>query len=83
MLKKKPAPCEFCPGKVRPRVVTIDLRRGKALVVVNRVPAFVCDRCGYKEFSAEVAKKLRQVLLRKVKARRKVSVPVVEFGSVA
>ena len=83
MTKERPAPCERCPGHVRPRQVTVDLRRRKALVVVHHVPAYVCDRCGYREFTPGVVDKLQLVLRRRVKLRRRLKVPVVEFDAVA
>jgi len=83
MVKRVSDPCEYCPGHVKPGRVTVDLRRGTALVVVQDVPAEVCDRCGSKYFSPEVTDQLQAYFGRRVKARRKLKVPVVRFGSVA
>ena len=83
MRKSTPAACEHCAGRVRMKKATVDLRRGSALVVVEAVPARVCDTCGYQYFSLEVAERLRRLFSRRVKARRRLKVPVVRFGSVA
>ena len=77
------APCGNCSGRVKAGSVTVDLRRGRTLVVINHVPAFVCDRCGYKEFTPDVVDKLQKAFSSRAKARRKLKVPVVEFEAVA
>lgn len=76
-------PCEYCPGRVKPGRVTVDLRRGQVLVVIQDVPAGVCGRCGSKYFSDEVTGRLLRLARRKPKSSRSLKVPVVRFGSVA
>ena len=83
MKKARSAPCANCRGRVKAGNVAVDLRRGRTLVVINHVPAYVCDRCGYQEFTPDVVDKLQKAFRRRAKARRKLKVPVVEFEAVA
>jgi YgiT-type zinc finger domain-containing protein len=68
---------------VRPGRVTVDLRRGSTLVVVEKVPADVCQKCGARYFSGDVVDKLQKVFAKRARARRKVKVPIVKFEAVA
>lgn len=81
--REKIDPCEYCEGQVKLGQVTVDLRRGDALVVIGHVPAEVCARCGYKYFSPDVVDKLQHIFAKRIKARKKVKVPVLEFNEVA
>ncbi len=83
MRKSSKPRCEDCGGPLRGGRVTVDLRRGEALVVVRNVPADACSRCGWREFKPEVVDRLTRVLEARVRSGRRVSVPVVEFEAVA
>ena len=83
MSKIRTSPCEYCTGRVRPATATVDLRRGSSLMVIEDVPARVCDRCGYQYFSLKVAERLRRHFEGRTKARRRLKVPVIRFESVA
>jgi YgiT-type zinc finger domain-containing protein len=38
--------CGFCTGQLEDSFTTTTLERGKATLIVKRVPARVCDACG-------------------------------------
>jgi len=61
MLKK----CYFCKGKVAEQRVTIDYRWGDMLVVINDVPAGVCQQCGEKYLTSGVYKDLETTAISK------------------
>ena len=56
--------------------ITVDLRVSGKLLVVERVPAKVCDNCGERVFSPAVAKKLQALGKGRKKPPRTVKVPV-------
>ncbi len=54
--------CDFCSeGRLRSQQVREYYRAGEGLVVMERVPAYVCDRCGERYYDAHVAKQVRQL----------------------
>jgi YgiT-type zinc finger domain-containing protein len=58
------------------KLITVDLRIGDKLFVVEEVPAMVCNHCGEKVFTPAVTRKLQKLLARRRKAPRTVKVPV-------
>jgi len=56
--------------------ITVDLRIGEKLFVVEEVPAKVCKNCGEKVFSPAITRKLQNLVKRRRKAQRTVKVPV-------
>ena len=53
--------CYFCKGKVVEKKVKVDFRWGDELVVIEDVPAEVCQQCGEKYFSPEVYKEMENL----------------------
>jgi YgiT-type zinc finger domain-containing protein len=56
--------------------ITVDLRIGDKLFVVEEVPAKVCNHCGEKVFTPAVTRKLQNLVKRPRKAARSLKVPV-------
>ncbi len=83
MKRKKQMPCEYCDGVVREQLVRDDYWVGKQLLIIEDVPAGVCDRCGERYYSAVVMERLERIAARRSKIRRKIHVPVAKFGVVA
>lgn len=74
------ASCYFCGhGQLVEQYVTLDVRRGDRLIVVENVPARVCDSCGEQYFSAEVSRRLDH-LLAQGKPERTIEVPVCRLA---
>lgn len=48
--------CFFCKGRIVEQKVRVDFRWGDDLVVIEDVPAEVCQQCSEKYFSPEVYK---------------------------
>ena len=64
--------CDFClEGRLKSRQVREYYRTGKGLVVIERVPSYVCDKCGERYYDAHVAKSrdkgVRNLILEKRK----------------
>lgn len=74
--------CYFCGGKTRIKNTTVDFRWGDKLVVVENVPVEICEQCGERYYSAEVSKKLDELVLNKKQVKKSlttIEVPVFNF----
>ena len=54
--KDKPMKCLVCHHDMVERHVTLDLRCGGELVVIEAVPAIVCENCGEQVFTPDVVR---------------------------
>ena len=72
--------CDFCfEGKLRPRQIREYYRVGKSLVVMEKVPAYVCDKCGERYYEARVAKQMRRLAKKGAHVKARISFPLVRF----
>jgi len=72
--------CDFCSeGRLRSQQVRENYRAGKGLVVIEKVPAYVCDKCGERYYDAGVAKQMRQLAKKGTRNKTKISFPSVRF----
>ena len=56
------------------RNVTLDLRLGEELVVIEKVPATVCENCGEQVFTPEVTRRIQAVVQERTEAVRTIMV---------
>ena len=68
--------CRMCQREMEEKSITVDLRIGDKLFVVEEVPAKVCNQCGEKVFTPAITKKLQNLVKRRRKAPRTLKVPV-------
>ena len=54
--------CLVCHWEMVKKKVTVDLRIGDDLFIVENVPATVCNHCGERVFTPEVTRKLQAVV---------------------
>lgn len=73
------ADCSSCGGRVREMPVTVDYRSGDRLVIVEDVPAGVCEQCGEQYFTALVAKALEGLARSEEAVLRTAVTPVKVF----
>lgn len=71
---------EGCPGTYERRLVALTLRYGDELIVLDNVPAEVCDTCGDELFSPETNEKIDRLLVEHERLIPKDSAPVYEFA---
>jgi YgiT-type zinc finger domain-containing protein len=72
--------CDFClEGSLERRLVREYYRVRKGLVVMENVPAFVCDRCGERYYDANVAKQMRKLSTLGKQIKQRISFPLVRF----
>jgi len=71
--------CYFCKGKMLEDKVRVDFRWGDELLVIEDVPAEVCQQCGEKYFSSETYKAVEKLAKSKSKPIRHIMVEVIKF----
>jgi YgiT-type zinc finger domain-containing protein len=64
------------------RTVTLDLRVGEDLVVIEEVPATVCENCGERVFTPEVTRRVQTVARARQEAARTIVVPVFSLEGI-
>jgi len=75
--------CEYCGGEVRARKVTVPYRHKGKLIIIENVPAGVCQRCGERYYDAVTIEKMEAIVRLKRAAKKTVVVPVRDFAEVA
>lgn len=73
--------CYFCKGKVFKEKTIIDYRWGKDLVVIQDVPAGVCQQCGEKYLESSVYKELEHLAKNKTRVRGTMKVDILDYQS--
>ncbi len=75
--------CYFCKGKIEIKHVDVDFRWGSKLFVVKNVPVEICTQCGERYYSAEISKKLDELVKNQatsaVKPQKTIQVPVFNW----
>lgn len=68
--------CLVCHWEMVDQKVTVDLRIGDELLIVEKVPATVCSHCGEQVFAPEVTRRLQTLAKQRKKPPRTLTVPV-------
>ncbi len=79
-MKVKSYKCPFCHGRVSREKVTLDLWIKGKLVVIEDVPADVCEICGEEAFAPQTSKKIDQLIKREKKPRAQTLVPIFSYA---
>jgi len=72
--------CHFCGGELREQLTTFLHEDGGQVWVVRNVPAFVCMRCGEKEFSRPTTKHLLSLLKQPPRPAEILHVPAYDMA---
>ncbi len=69
--------CYFCSrGILEEKRVRVDFRWGDQLVIIENVPAKVCNECGERYYAAKVVRQMEQIA-KEGRVERELQVPVV------
>jgi HTH-type transcriptional regulator / antitoxin MqsA len=71
--------CSFCGGELRKASVTFSYEENDTYLLVERVPAEVCLKCGERLYTPEVTDTLLQIARQPAKPKRTIRVPVYDF----
>ncbi len=77
--EKEEMKCAICGGYLEEKATKLEVWVDGKLLVIEDVPARVCENCGEKYFSAKVSKQIDKLLESKIKAERKLEVPIFSF----
>ena len=74
--------CELCRGKVRKELISYTLFYEGHWIIVENVPAKVCQQCGEKLFEPKVVERLQKIVWNKQAPHKKIKTPVFDLSSV-
>jgi YgiT-type zinc finger domain-containing protein len=72
--------CSFCGGKVVNKNITFIYEDPDNYILVENVPAEVCEHCGEKTYSPKVTDDLLRIAKKELKPRRTINIPVYDFS---
>ena len=68
-----------CEGRLEVKQEREYFRHGDALVIIEDVPAWVCNKCGERYHHARVYKMMRQIAIHSDQLTERVSVPLAYY----
>jgi len=68
-----------CEGHLEAKRGREYFRHGEALIIIEDVPAWVCNKCGERYHHARVFKRMRQIAARSDQVTEHVRVPVTRY----
>ena len=73
--------CEVCAiGERRAKLIRYSLTIGDRMILVDHVPAEVCDRCGEVTLTPDVVERLQKTVWQQHPPARVIETPVYEFA---
>ncbi len=75
--------CLVCHHTMTNRSITLDLRVGEELIVIEEVPATVCENCGDHVFTPEVTRQVQATAKARKQVARTMVVPVFSYESLS
>ena len=72
--------CDLCGGTVERQLVSYTLFYEGNWIIVEHVPANVCQQCGERLFEPETVDHLQKIIWGHRKPARKIETPVYEFA---
>ena len=70
-----------CPGEYEHKLVPLTVRHHGELVVIDHVPAEVCNVCGDQLFAPETNRRIDQLLEHRAETEPTQSVPLYDYAS--
>lgn len=72
--------CEYCDGTILEKLVTLHRKVNDHYILIEDVPAGVCEKCGTRYFSANVLKAIEDRIYGHRKADREEMVSIYTLG---
>lgn len=72
--------CDLCGGKVSHQSTSYTLLYEGHWIIVENVPADVCQQCGEKLFAPETVEHLQKIIWGHRKPAKKIETPVYEYA---
>lgn len=74
--------CEFCEGKVEYRLIRAKFDFKGQTIYVDKVPTWICVRCGEQYFDAPIYKRLEEIAKHRDSITKTVCFPLAEYDMV-
>ncbi|MDM8522280.1 type II toxin-antitoxin system MqsA family antitoxin [Desulfococcaceae bacterium HSG8] len=74
--------CDLCGGILSAGKTSLEIRRNGDIIILNDIPADLCEQCGESYISAEISEKLDHFLEEYRQHRPDRYIPVPEFSAV-
>jgi YgiT-type zinc finger domain-containing protein len=68
--------CNLCHGKLKPTLTTYAQWYEGRLIVIERVPALVCEQCGETDYEPDVVERIQAVIWSGAEPVRMMETPV-------
>lgn len=72
--------CNVCQGKTKSTLTTYTQRYKDQIVIVENVPAWVCEQCGETYFDPEVVERIQGLIWSGAAPTRTVTTPVYDLS---
>jgi YgiT-type zinc finger domain-containing protein len=72
--------CNVCHGKVEKKLTTFTQWYRERFVIVENVPAWVCERCGETYYDPDIAEQVQSLVWSEAKPVRTVETPVYDLA---
>ena len=76
------ARCSICGGRVTKRKITLNQAVDGKLLIVENVPAEVCDQCREILYLPATMRKLQKLTRSKPRPKKEIKVPVLDIAEV-
>lgn len=73
--------CTYCGGEVMEKFERIDYRYHGQLFIIENVPVGVCNQCGERFLTSEIAKRLEQAAAKADKPLKTVAIPIISIAA--
>lgn len=74
--------CDLCGGRVEKKLISYTLFYEGHWIIVENVPAKVCQQCGEKLFDPEAVGRLQKIIWDKQTPQKKIKIPIFDLSSV-
>jgi len=72
--------CDLCGGKIKHELISYTLLFEGHWIIVENVPADVCQQCGEKLFAPETVEHLQKIIWSQRKPAKNIQTPVYEYA---
>ncbi len=71
--------CDLCHGKLTPTLTTYTQWYEGRLIVIERVPALVCEQCGEVYYAPDIVERIQSLIWSDAEPVRTIETPVYEL----
>lgn len=71
--------CGLCHGKLKPTLMTYTQWYEGRLIVIERVPALVCEQCGEVYYAPDIVERIQTLIWSDAEPVRTIETPVYEL----